>query len=99
MSRKDEPLTTRLLLLLLCLACAAPVAAQTYDLALMNGRVMDPESGLDAIRAFGIPFAEPVLVPPAVPATDLPATPEQEREIEKRLNSELDAGALGVGMG
>jgi N-acyl-D-aspartate/D-glutamate deacylase len=187
-------MTTRLLLLLVCLAGAAPVAAQTYDIVLSGGRVMDPESGLDAIRnvgisgdrilrisaqplagkrvidvkglvlapgfidlhqhaqdpqsgrlkafdgvttalemeigvpdvaaflqrkqgqslinygttashaaarsrAFGTPFNEPVLVAPSGPATDLPATPEQIQKIEQRLNSELDAGALGVGMG
>ena len=28
--------------------------AQTYDIVLANGRVMDPESGLDAIRNVGI---------------------------------------------
>ena len=28
--------------------------AQQYDLVLANGRVMDPESGLDAVRSVGI---------------------------------------------
>jgi N-acyl-D-aspartate/D-glutamate deacylase len=187
-------MTTRHLLLLIWLAGATPVAAQTYDIVLSSGRVMDPESGLDAIRnvgitgdritrisaeplagkrvidvhglvlapgfidlhqhaqdpqsgrlkafdgvttalemeigvpdvaaflqrknarslinygstashaaarsrAFGTPFSEPVLVAPAGPATDQHATPEQILDIEERLNSELDAGALGVGMG
>jgi N-acyl-D-aspartate/D-glutamate deacylase len=32
---------------------AAPVA-QTYDLAIVNGRVMDPESGLDAVRTVAV---------------------------------------------
>jgi N-acyl-D-glutamate deacylase len=27
---------------------------QTFDLAISNGRVMDPETGLDAIRSIGI---------------------------------------------
>ncbi len=188
------PMTTRLLLLLACLAGATSVAAQTYDIVLSGGRVMDPESGLDAVRsvgisgdrimrisaeplagkrvidvkglvlapgfidlhqhaqdpqsgrlkafdgvttalemeigvpdvaaflqrkqghslinygttashaaarsrAFGTPFSEPVIVAQSGPATDLPATPEQIQQIEQRLNSELDAGALGVGMG
>jgi N-acyl-D-aspartate/D-glutamate deacylase len=187
-------MTTRLFVLLLWLAAAAPAAAQTYDIVLSAGRVMDPESGLDAIRnvgitgdrimrisaeplagkrvidvqglilapgfidlhqhaqdpqsgrlksfdgvttalemeigvpdvaaflqrkrgrsvinygttashaaarsrAFGTPFSEPVLVAPSGPATDQPATPEQIKAIEERLNSELDAGALGIGMG
>jgi N-acyl-D-aspartate/D-glutamate deacylase len=50
-------------------------------------------------RAFGTPFEEPVLVAPSGPATDEHATPEQIQRIVDRLNSELDAGALGVGMG
>lgn len=33
---------------------AVPSAAQTYDIVLRGGRVMDPESGLDAIRDVGI---------------------------------------------
>ncbi|MFN3326761.1 MAG: amidohydrolase family protein [Bryobacteraceae bacterium] len=40
------------LLLTLCLAWAA--FAQQYDLAINNGRVIDPESGLDAVRHIGI---------------------------------------------
>jgi N-acyl-D-aspartate/D-glutamate deacylase len=39
-------------LLLLLLPCC--LAAQTYDVVLQNGRVMDPESGLDAVRSVGI---------------------------------------------
>jgi N-acyl-D-aspartate/D-glutamate deacylase len=30
------------------------LAAQTYDIVLQRGRVMDPESGLDAVRSIGI---------------------------------------------
>jgi N-acyl-D-aspartate/D-glutamate deacylase len=40
----------RLLLLML----PALLSAQTYDIVLQNGRVMDPESGLDAVRSVGI---------------------------------------------
>jgi N-acyl-D-aspartate/D-glutamate deacylase len=50
-------------------------------------------------RAFGTPFEEPVLVAPSGRATDEHATPGQIQLIEERLNSELDAGALGIGMG
>lgn len=39
--------------LLILLACA-PLLAQQYDIVLANGRVMDPESGLDAVRNVGI---------------------------------------------
>ncbi len=37
----------------LCVACAAS-AAEPFDLVVANGRVMDPESGLDAVRNVGI---------------------------------------------
>jgi N-acyl-D-glutamate deacylase len=33
---------------------AVPVLAQQYDIVLANGRVMDPESNLDAVRNVGI---------------------------------------------
>ncbi len=38
------------------LLCLLPslLAAQTYDVVLQRGRVMDPESGLDAVRSVGI---------------------------------------------
>ncbi len=173
---------------------AAAAGAQTYDTVLQGGRVMDPETGLDAIRnvgitdgrimrissepltgkrvldakglvvapgfidlhqhaqdvassrlkafdgvtsalemeigvpdvaaflqkkqgrslinygttashaaaralAFGQPIHEPTIVPPSGDATNLPATPDQIKAIEDRLGQELDAGALGIGMG
>src|ERR1700722_4573644 len=42
----------RLLILMLGLVCAA--GAQEFDLVVANGRVMDPASGLDAVRQIGI---------------------------------------------
>ena len=36
------------------LFCSLALSGQTYDTVLANGRVMDPESGLDAIRYVGI---------------------------------------------
>src|ERR1700674_6079 len=46
------------LTLLLCLAALVPksrlAADEAYDIAILNGRVMDPESGLDAVRNVGI---------------------------------------------
>jgi dihydroorotase len=39
----------------LCIVSAWPVFAQeTYDIVIANGRVMDPETGLDAVRNVGI---------------------------------------------
>lgn len=47
--------------------------------------------------AFGMPLPE--LLPKSGPATDQPATAEQLAQIKQRLRHELDAGALGIGMG
>jgi N-acyl-D-aspartate/D-glutamate deacylase len=57
---------------------------------------------------FGAPLSAPTtgphtgipeILPKSGPATDLPATPEQIQRIQQRLRDQLDAGALGVGMG
>jgi N-acyl-D-aspartate/D-glutamate deacylase len=48
---------------------------------------------------FGAPLPDGTILPKSGPATDQPATPEQIQQIQKRLGDELDAGALGVGMG
>jgi len=40
--------------LLIGLAFISPVFAQDYDIVISNGRVMDPETGLDAVRNVGI---------------------------------------------
>jgi N-acyl-D-aspartate/D-glutamate deacylase len=187
-------MTLRSLLLLTLLAIAIPATAQTYDIVLSGGRVMDPESGTDAIRnvgitngriarisgevlhgkqqldarglvvapgfidlhqhaqdaasgrlkafdgvtaglemeigvpdvaeflrrkegrslihygttashpaaralAFGTPLRDPFLVAPSGPSTNDPASEAQLVAIENRLRAELDAGALGIGMG
>src|SRR5215469_16088760 len=39
---------------ILPLAFSVTLAAQTYDIVLANGRVMDPETNLDAVRNVGI---------------------------------------------
>jgi N-acyl-D-aspartate/D-glutamate deacylase len=49
--------------------------------------VIDPHAGI------------PEILPKSGPATNQPATPEQITRIQQRLRDELDAGALGVGMG
>lgn len=38
----------------LCVSATTQALAKDYDLVLLNGRVMDPETGLDAIRNVGI---------------------------------------------
>ncbi|HEU5401555.1 MAG TPA: amidohydrolase family protein [Terriglobales bacterium] len=58
--------------------------------------------------AFGVPLppetpnassAPPVIIPKSGPATDRPATPQQIETMLTRLNCELHAGALAIGMG
>src|SRR5262249_681 len=41
----------------------------------------------------------PEILPKSGPATNDPATAEQIKKIQQRLRDELDAGALGIGMG
>jgi N-acyl-D-aspartate/D-glutamate deacylase len=58
-SRLVRPVALMALLLAACLVPAfasaqAPAEGVTYDLVIANGRVMDPESGLDAVRNVGI---------------------------------------------
>jgi N-acyl-D-aspartate/D-glutamate deacylase len=47
----------------------------------------------------GSPIPEGSILPKSGLATDEPATAEQLEKIEERLRHELDAGALGIGMG
>lgn len=49
--------------------------------------------------ALGSPQPEGSLVPPAGPAMERPATEEELGRIKARLRSEMDRGALGIGMG
>jgi len=44
----------RVLLLAALLSVASVLAAQSYDLVILHGRVMDPETGLDAVRNVAI---------------------------------------------
>src|ERR1700677_5046957 len=48
----EHAMLLRLLLILTFLASTA--LAQTYDIVLANGRVIDPETNLDAVRNVGI---------------------------------------------
>ncbi len=46
---------------------AAPISAQDHDVVILNGRVMDPETGFDAVANVGIAtddmFTEDLVVP------------------------------------
>jgi N-acyl-D-aspartate/D-glutamate deacylase len=48
---------------------------------------------------FGAPLPAGEILPKNGPATDQPATQEQIARMEERVSSELDAGALAIGMG
>lgn len=49
---------TRMLLIFASILCATGAAAEGFDLAINNGRVIDPETGLDAIRHVGVRAGE-----------------------------------------
>jgi N-acyl-D-aspartate/D-glutamate deacylase len=67
---------------------ASHVAARALVLgAPLNSEVTDPKTGI------------PEILPKSGPATNQPATPEQIAQIQQRLRQELEAGALGIGMG
>ena len=48
---------------------------------------------------FGAPLPEGTILPKSGAVTDQPATPEQIARIQQRLRDQIDAGALGIGMG
>lgn len=48
---------------------------------------------------FGAPLPDGTILPKSGPATDQHATPEQIERIQQRLRDQIDAGALGIGMG
>ena len=66
---------------------ASHVAARSLVFGAALNPAPDPQTGLFDI------------LPKSGPATNDPATPEQITQIQKRLRDELDAGALGIGMG
>lgn len=67
---------------------ASHVAARALIFgAPLNSEVADPKTGI------------PEILPKSGPATNQPATPDQIAHIQARLRQELDAGALGIGMG
>ena len=44
----------RIVLTITLLAILSPAVAQEYDLVILNGRVMDPETGFDEVRNVGV---------------------------------------------
>ncbi|HET6181549.1 MAG TPA: amidohydrolase family protein [Candidatus Sulfotelmatobacter sp.] len=67
-------------------ASQAAARALVFGAPLSPGAV-DPRAGI------------PEILPKSGPATNQPATAEQIKQIQQRLRDEIDAGALGVGMG
>ncbi len=54
--------TTILVAAVTGLGCSGALAHRTFDIVIANGRVMDPESGLDAVRNVGIADGKVLLV-------------------------------------
>ncbi|MFW2372053.1 MAG: amidohydrolase family protein [Gammaproteobacteria bacterium] len=52
--RYKAGVVTLSILFLALISVTMPLAAANYDLVILNGRVMDPESGLDAVRNVGV---------------------------------------------
>lgn len=48
---------------------------------------------------FGSPLPDETILPKSGPATDVAATSQQIEQMQARIDEELNAGALGVGMG
>src|SRR5215475_16121637 len=44
----------RIILFMALTLCALPALSQSYDVVIQGGRVLDPETGLDAVRNVGI---------------------------------------------
>src|SRR5258708_3052240 len=68
---------------------APPAFDDVYAVVLAAARVL----------VLGQPINDRTIVPPSGPATNQPATLQQLNQIDDRLRQELDAGALGIGMG
>ncbi len=66
---------------------ASHCAARSLVFGAPLNTVIDPHAGI------------PEILPKSGPATNDLATAEQIQQIQQRLGSELDAGALGIGMG
>jgi len=52
--RSQSKFVAQRLVLIISTVAAISISAQEYDLVIANGRVMDPESNLDAVRSIGI---------------------------------------------
>ena len=48
-----------------CLLFCLPICAQTYDVVIRGGRVLDPETGLAGVRDVGIAGGEIARLSPA----------------------------------
>ena len=54
----------RVLLFVLLISAASVLAAQSYDVVILHGRVMDPETGLDAVRNVAVLGGKIVAISP-----------------------------------
>ena len=64
---------------------AVPAQAQDYDLVILNGRVMDPETGLDAVRNVGVKDGKIVVITDDnIQGTHTDIRPDEEIEMWRK---------------
>jgi N-acyl-D-aspartate/D-glutamate deacylase len=87
-----------LALSLALVAAATAGAADRFDVVIRGGRVMDSHPAARHAAWGGWLDAE-ARVPPSGASTNEPASPERMARIRERLEREMAAGGLGIGMG
>ncbi len=82
--------------ILSCILAAGVARAEDFGIAINHGRVMDPQTGLDAVRHIGIRQGDFL---PSGDAARKPADDEELALIRQRVEKGLRRGAVGVGVG
>ncbi|HEY3928292.1 MAG TPA: amidohydrolase family protein [Candidatus Koribacter sp.] len=101
----------KIIRILFVLLISAPLLAQTYDVVLSGGRVMDPETGLDAVRNVGINAgkivrisAEPLQGKRTIDAKGLVVAPgfidlhQHSQDVESQRLKAMDGVTTGLEM-
>ena len=61
-NRGRATLAALMLVAVMATAISSPVAAETYDVVINNGRVMDPETNFDGVRNVGVKDGKIVII-------------------------------------
>ena len=61
-NRGRATLAALMLVAVMATAISSPVAAETYDVVINNGRVMDPETNFDGVRNVGVKVGKIVII-------------------------------------